>query len=224
MKKIYYFLTAGLIATFLFSFSTVQLQAQEEEEYYDDDEYYEDDEYYDDEYYDDEYYYDDELPPVKAVFVDVGIGSESLIIGHGPHGLSGAVGFRWSMVGLSLGIGGLTNDLPVQSPYTDQISGNTKLDTMSSLLVSVDAYYFYDYTKNLSFFANIGYCSISDSVLVYDYNTEAWYRNPTTPQVISTDGFTFGAGFQYVMSEYLFIGAGYHSKRGLYGQLSYYWR
>ncbi len=194
-----------LITAFSFLFA-VNLSAQEDD-YYDDDEYY----------YEDEYY---EEGTEKALIFDAGFG--------GAGGMSLGLGFRYSYASLMIGFAGFANDMPnyaVRPPQGIIISPNQPLpggyerESFTGLLVTADLAYHYQLNQEISAFGMIGYYSQQDSILARETSTGDYYRYA----VENTSGIAFGLGGDYGVSEWITLGLGYHTKRGVFARFSYRW-
>ncbi|OGU58517.1 MAG: hypothetical protein A2X64_01340 [Ignavibacteria bacterium GWF2_33_9] len=174
--------------------------------------------YQDDEYYEDEEAYVQE-GVVKAVNVDLGY--------FGPAGLSAAAGFRYWFASFTLGFSGIVNDIPnyalngyAQGIYqTKPLPANFDEKNYPALIVTGDFAYHYQILPKVSAFASLGFYSQSDTTLAWDYSND-WYYYWKTQK---SSGVAFGLGAEMDYQENLRIGLGYHTKRGIFARLSYYW-
>lgn len=168
-------------------------------------------------------YADDDFEPIKAIFIDVG---------GGGNGMSAALGFRYSFASLSVGLAGFTNKIPNYAltpptgvyfnPTQPLPSGYTE-DKHLGLIVSFDAGFHLDYFYPYTFFATVGYFTQQDSVLAKEVRIDGRSPNRYAYRVENTDGFAFGGGGNYQISDYVALGLGLHTKRGIYGQFVYTW-
>ncbi len=149
---------------------------------------------------------------MKSAFVDGGFGQGGMSLGFG---------FRYWNLGLSLGLSGIGKNLP---PHSQQwIMENEIQDryTYPSMWVTGDIYYFYDLNDEFTIFGNVGYGVGTDSILATKrgdtHQSKYFYRIENKSSV------TFGAGVQYFLQNQIGLGLGYHNKRGIYAQVSYYW-
>ncbi len=157
--------------------------------------------------------------PFKSIFMDIG--------GGGPAGLSAAVGFRYSFASLSIGIAGFAKDIPNYSTntYGVQINPSSALpsgyteDRYTALIVTGDAAFYLDYFKPVTLFGSIGFYSAQDSVLAKKITSDERYLWKTE----NKSGLCFGVGAVYPIADMIEIGAGYHTKRGVFARLTYYW-
>ncbi len=178
-----------------------------------------------DEYYDDEEEYYDEIPLPSEwshLWLD---------LGYGGSGVSAAIGYRYWFLGASLGVSGFSADIPrTASRYPGDNIDITSLPKKKypSNVVCGDVYGFYD-LKKITLYANFGYYSSIDTVLRFNPDNNAYYRDK--PETNS--GISWGFGAQYPLYlleadnkiyEQLTLGAGYHSKFGIYLSLDYRWR
>ncbi len=142
-------------------------------------------------------------------------------IGYDFNGMSLGFGFRYWNVGLSLGVSGVGKYLPEHSRQYLSIPDANERFTYPSIWVTADAYYFYDLNDAFTVFGNIGYGVGTDSVLATkkgETNGSKYILGAENKSSI-----TFGAGVQYFFPMQIGVGLGYHSKRGIYAQISYYW-
>lgn len=165
----------------------------------------------------DDYYGDyEELPPMKQLFLD---------LGFGPNGTGAGVGFRYSFFGFGLNLSGFAKSIPNYITYErlrpEDVYSTEKYPT---IILSIDGYLFYDIDDYFTLFGNIGLFTQGDSVLARKKSSESvasedlYFLNTD-----SSTGVSFGAGIQYLIWENVGLGAGYHSKKGIFAQLSYYW-
>lgn len=148
---------------------------------------------------------------MKNVFGDVG---------YGEGGVSFGLGFRYWDLGISVGMSGIGQSVP---PHNYYILATDVLETYKypTMWVVGDLYYFYDLNDEFTFFANVGYGVGADTVLATKKGetTGAKYYHKTE----NRSGVTFGAGIQYFIENQIGFGIGYHTRRGPYLQVSYYW-
>lgn len=148
-------------------------------------------------------------------------------LGYGPSKLSAAVGYRWWMFSASLGIAGFANDLPNYartSPTGVIISPNQPLpsgyeaDRYTSIDVFGDLGFHYDFYP-FSAFAMLGFYNAQDSILAKNIETGSRFRYATETK----SGMSFGLGGEYIYSDNITIGAGYHTRRGIFARFTYTW-
>lgn len=149
---------------------------------------------------------------MKSVFLDAG---------YDFNGASFALGFRYWNLGLSIGAAGLGATLPEHTNQFITLTDAKETFTYHSIWVTTDLYYFYDINDEFTAFANIGYGVGSDSLLATkrDENTGRKYILGSE----NHSSVTFGAGLQYFFQNQIGVAVGYHNKRGVYAQISYYW-
>lgn len=166
----------------------------------------------------DEYY-----PPVKGIFIDVGAGGD---------GMSANLGFRYSYFSVALGLVGFANTIPNYSltpPIGVIINPNQPLpngfeaDSYTGLIVTADAGFHFDYFYPYTVFATVGFFNQQDSVLAKDNSTGVTRGNKYFWRAENSLGLTFGLGGNYQINDYVALGLGYHTKRGVYGQFLYTW-
>ena len=159
------------------------------------------------------------LSPIKGVFADFSIGSEGFGIGAGA---------RYMFVGLNLGLTGLANSSPPyahQNPPGVNIIRNQPLppgyeeERFMSMMINGDLMFYMDYFEQFSFNASIGFYSKNDTILAKNTATGSRYIYNNETQ----SGLCFGIGAEYVLQDYLNVGAGYHTQRGVVVRLTYLW-
>jgi opacity protein-like surface antigen len=156
---------------------------------------------------------------MKAIHADVGY--------FGPAGLSAALGFRYWFASFTLGLSGLTSNIPNYSPYGYELGiyphsplpANYISKNYAALVVTGDFSFYYPVLKKVNVFGTLGFYSQQDSVLAWDITDDVYYfwRNK------KTSGFCFGAGAEFDYQDNLKLGIGYHTKRGLFARLAYFW-
>lgn len=155
----------------------------------------------------------------KAINLDVGFG--------GPAGVSAALGFRYWFGSFTFGLGGFANSMPNYSrnTYNVKIYPNNPLpagyseEKYGALVVTGDFGLHYDGFKPFSVFVLVGFYSQTDSVLAYDYKQDVRYFYHT----LTSSGLAFGFGGEYKLQDAIYVGLGYHTKRGVFAKLTYYW-
>jgi hypothetical protein len=161
----------------------------------------------------------DPMNPIKGVFADLSVGSNGFGIGAGA---------RYMFFGLNLGLTGLANSSPsyaFQYPAGVVINRNQPLpggyeeERFMSTMIHADLMLYFDYFESLSFNGSVGFYSKNDTILAKNITTGSRYiyRNETE------SGLCFGLGAEYVLNDYLNIGAGFHSQRGVAFRLTYLW-
>ena len=147
-------------------------------------------------------------------------------LGYGTRGLSAALGFRYGFLGVDLGLGGFTrSNIPNYNLYpTKEIPFPKNYDSTSypTLSVSFDLIYYYD-TGDFSFYGGVGYYSQSDTVLAKSLDQGNTYGTYFYKQVNKKSGFCFTLGGQYFISETIMVGLGYHTKKGVFAEVGYWW-
>jgi hypothetical protein len=161
----------------------------------------------------------EDLPPIYDVFANVG---------YGGFGWWGAVGMRYSFIGLSAGLSAMWKSIPNASSdnswiYQSHASvGNEK--NYTKMIFHTEASFYHDFNPKLSVFVSIGCFFQSDSIFAQKPITVS---NPDYTlyryKAKNSAGLCFGAGFQYFFENQFGIGIGYHTKNGFYMQGSYYW-
>lgn len=156
---------------------------------------------------------------IKAINGDIGY--------FGPAGLSLAAGFRYWFAGFTLGISGISKSIPNYALYDPSVPINPNLPlpngfdekSYPALIVTGDFTYYHQIVKQLTAFGSLGFYSQQDTVLAWDYTNNYYYYY----KHISKAGICFGIGGEYLYSENLNIGLGYHTKRGLFARITYFW-
>lgn len=194
----------ALVFTFLIMASV--LPSQEPSEFWEEDE-------------EESSYYYDESKTLKGFAFD---------LGYGLDGGSLAFGFRYGVLSAHMGFAGLLQFMPTYSftpPPGVRLNPNEPLPTgyseseYTGTSVFGDIGYHLAYLETLTFFANVGFYSQQDTVLARSPEG-TYYRYATR----SSDGITFGAGAEFVMSRWVRLAVGYHTKRGVFGRFTYTWR
>jgi opacity protein-like surface antigen len=143
-------------------------------------------------------------------------------LGFGANNLSTGLGFRYWHFGASIGLTGFTNTVPAFSypayNHPKPSGQNALTEKFTSLVVAGDVYYFHDFNK-FTVYANVGYFSQSDTVLVKDIDRGEYFYDSRE----SKSGMTFGGGLEYILSKWIAIGLGYHTKLGVTAQIGYRW-
>lgn len=159
------------------------------------------------------------LSPIKGVFADISVGGNGFGLG---------AGFRYSFIGLNLGLTGITNTSPTyahQLPVGVVINRNQPLpngyveESFLSAMFNADAVFYLDLLENFSFNAQVGYYAKNDSVLAKNVATGSKYIYTTRAE----SGICLGAGIEYVLQENINIGASFHSVRGVLFRFTYLW-
>lgn len=150
-------------------------------------------------------------------------------LGYGAFGVSAGLGYRYSFLGLSVGVAGLTNDVPAYSlipPNSQTIfSPNSPLPAgyeskkYYGLIVTGDLTGYYDLNEEFTLFGSVGIYAQQDSVLAVETKSDLKYFY----KVENSTGLCFGLGGSYAVSEWINLGLAYHTKRGLFAQIAYYW-
>lgn len=149
-------------------------------------------------------------------------------LGYTNHtGISAALGYRYWLFSLSIGLSGFANKIPPYSmdSYSVNINPMSPLpngyeeEKYGALLVTFDVGFHYDINENLGLFGSIGYYSATDTLLAYNYTKDIRYYY----KYYITDGIAFGAGADYFFSDNVKVGLGYHTRRGIFARLSYVW-
>lgn len=162
---------------------------------------------------------DDDYPPVKGVFLD---------IGYGPYELGAGAGLRYWMFSAEIWLGALSISTPnysLRSPQGETISQNNPLpdgyveDSYTTTVLGFDLGFHYDITPLWSVNAQVGYFSKTDTVLAKNLNDGVFYRYKHETE----SGMAFGAGAEYAFTDQIVMGAGYHSRRGVYLRGTYTW-
>lgn len=174
--------------------------------------------------YDDENAIENNPAPVlfakeKSIFGDIGY--------FGPGGLSVGVGVRYWFASLELGLSGFTKSVPNYSMYSYDvgISPSQPLpmgfeeDKYTKILVTGDLGFYVDILDPFILFASIGFYSQQDTILAKDVQEGYRYYY----KYYNSSGVAFGIGANYVLDDQFEIGLGYHTKRGVFARVTYYW-
>jgi opacity protein-like surface antigen len=156
---------------------------------------------------------------MKAIHADLGF--------FGPAGLSGALGFRYWFASFTLGLSGLMKDIPNYSTYgydlgiypQSPLPANYDAKSYPALIVTGDFSFYYEVVKKVTGFGSIGFYSQQDTVLAWDFTDDVYYfwKNK------KSSGVCFGLGAEFDYNESMKVGLGYHTKRGLFARLTYFW-
>ena len=151
----------------------------------------------------------------------------NLDLSYGSGGPGGALGVRYRFLGVAISATGFANDIPKTVP---RISGNTS-DLMEksypSNTVCGDVYGYYD-LEEISLFANLGFYSSVDSVLLFDSEELIYYKKGA----VTNGGVCWGLGAQmpliFINEDNLYLeqlvgGVGFHSRLGVYVRIAYRW-
>ena len=157
----------------------------------------------------------------KAFFLDAGYGANKFGFG---------LGVRYWNLGFAFGVAGLGESIPsYQRNWGDNkvITPETAVNqkSYSSIHVMTDLYYFYDINDDFTAFVNLGFGVGSDSILA---NHKDYLNTPYQDRLFplgsdSKTGINFGLGIQYFLEQWIGFGLGYHSRRGVYAQINYFW-
>ncbi|MEN6295256.1 MAG: hypothetical protein ABFD61_03895 [Chloroherpetonaceae bacterium] len=177
-----------------------------------------------DDQFDDENVTDASTVPVffakeKSVFGDIGY--------FGPGGLSLGVGVRYWFASLELGLSGFAKSIPNYSMYSSEVQiyptqplpNGYEEDKYSKIIVTGDLAFYLDRLDPFIIFASVGFYSQQDSILAKNIQTGDRYYY----KYYNTSGASFGLGVNYVYSDQFQIGLGYHTKRGVFARVTYYW-
>lgn len=169
--------------------------------------------------------YENELEETEPTGKLMGVNAD---LGYfGPAGLSLGAGFRYWFAGFTLGISGLMNDIPNYSTYgyDEGIYANSPLPpnydgkSYPALIVTGDFSFHYEVIKKVTAFGSIGFYSQQDTVLAWDFTDDVYYYWKYTKK----SGVCFGLGADFDYSDILKVGLGYHTKRGLFARITYFW-
>lgn len=151
----------------------------------------------------------------------------NLDLGYGSYGLGAAAGFRYSFLSLTVGIAGFANDIPnyasippqgvIITPHQPLPTGYVE-DKYEALMFTVDLAYNYD-IEDFTIYGSLGYFTAQDSVLAKNINTNDRYSY----KVENSSGISVGLGGYYSLNEWICLGLGYNTKRGIFGQFVYTW-
>lgn len=155
----------------------------------------------------------------KSIFGDIGY--------FGPGGLSVGVGVRYWFASLELGLSGFTKSVPNYSmnSYDVGISPSQPLpsgyeeDKYTKILVTGDLGFYVDILDPFILFASVGFYSQQDTILAKEIQTGYHYYY----KYYNSSGVAFGVGANYVWDDQFEIGLGYHTKRGVFARITYYW-
>ncbi|MFH1049764.1 MAG: hypothetical protein V1779_02400 [bacterium] len=151
----------------------------------------------------------------------------NLDLGYGSSGPGGALGFRYRFLGLGISATGFATDIPKTSPQQSGNQSNLQQKSYPGNTVCGDFFGYYD-LEEISLFANIGFYSSIDSVLLWDPEKRLYYRHG----VVNQGGICFGFGAQMPLLflnedndylEQIVGGIGYHSQIGVYLRIAYRW-
>jgi len=155
----------------------------------------------------------------KSIFGDIGY--------FGPGGLSLGVGARYWFASLELGLSGFAKSVPNYSmnSYDVKITPSQPLpagyveDKYTKILVTADLGFYVDILDPFIIFASVGFYSQQDTILAKEFNSDVRYYY----KYYNSSGVAFGVGANYVLNDVFEIGLGYHTKRGVFARVTYYW-
>lgn len=147
---------------------------------------------------------------------------------YSEHGFGASLGVRWRFIGASIGLAGFLNNIPNYQTYIPQGVGITpgkplpdgwEEASYTRALTTFDVDFYTDIAAPVTLTASVGYFARSDSILAHNLSVDTyyWYRYN------SESGFTLSAGAEYPVSRNFSLGAGYHSQKGGYLRLVYFW-
>lgn len=148
-------------------------------------------------------------------------------ISYGSSGPGGALGFRYSYFGFGISATGFASDIPRTSPQQSSNQNDLQEKKYPGNTVCGDFYGYYDLDE-FSLFANIGFYSSVDSILLWDSKEKLYYRHGTE----ITSGICWGFGAQMPLTflnednvylDQLIGGVGYHSRLGVILRIAYRW-
>lgn len=150
---------------------------------------------------------------LKTILFDLGYWHESMSMGFG---------FRYSNFGAMMGLANFTNKLPGYDNTILPESSVGYTEKHRSLTISFDAYYFHNIYDNLDAYANIGFASGADSILARSNSPQAddelhRYKSENFTHI------TCGFGVDYYLAKWLSLGLGFHTERGVFFRLGYFW-
>ncbi|MGQ9819619.1 MAG: hypothetical protein ACUVQ1_06825 [Candidatus Kapaibacteriales bacterium] len=150
-------------------------------------------------------------------------------LGYGKLKLSAAGGLRFWNIGVSLGLAGFATSKPKYiyptstPPYTLPKEYEREEYKFTYVLVTTDFHYFFDISDDFTISPSLGFFVQQDSVLArskrQNDNGQLYFLGKT----INSTGVNFGAAIDYFYSDIITIGIGYHTKRGFFLRIGYYW-
>lgn len=151
----------------------------------------------------------------KLVFFDAGYGTRNLSFG---------LGFRYSFIGASLSLAGIAASTPHATYHGIVYPKTFTTETYPSTTVSFDLIGYYDW-NDFSFFGMLGYYTQADSLFdkSLEDNTFGYYFFHQPLASLNKSGISLGLGAQYYLTEAIEVGIGYHTKKGAFLQIGYYW-
>lgn len=165
--------------------------------------------------------YEEQAPVglMKGLHADLGY--------FGPAGLSAGIGFRYWFASFTLGFSGLMKDIPNYSTYgydlgiypNSPLPSNFYEKSYAAFIVTGDFSFYYQLLPKVTGFGTVGFFSQQDSVLAKEYDDDVYYFW----KVKKSSGLCFGLGAEFDYEENLKVGLGYHTKRGLFARLTYFW-
>ncbi len=155
---------------------------------------------------------------IKSVFGEVGYGSLKW---------SGALGFRFWNLGISMGLAGFSASkpryiypskdypLPKQYEYEEY--------KFTYILVTTELYYFWEIFDDFIITPSLGFYVQQDSVLARSLRDNDYGLLYYLGKTENKTGITFGLGIDYYYSDDMVVGLGYNYRRGLFARIAYYW-
>lgn len=150
-------------------------------------------------------------------------------LGYGKLKLSAAGGLRFWNVGVSFGLTGFANAKPKYiypsntSPYTLPKEYEREEYKFTYILVTTDFYYFFDISDVLTISPSFGFFVQQDSVLVRSIRQNDYGQLYFFGKALNSIGVNIGFAIDYFYSDIITVGIGYHTRRGIFLRIGYYW-
>lgn len=150
-------------------------------------------------------------------------------LGYGKLKTSAAVGFRFWNVGVSMGLAGFSASKPKYiyptntPPYTMPKEYQREEYKFTYILVTTDIHYFFDVFEDFTISPSFGFYVQQDSVLARSTRQEDFGQLYHLGRTVNSTGINFGFSVDYYYSDILTIGIGYHTRRGVFLRVGYYW-
>lgn len=150
-------------------------------------------------------------------------------LGYSKLKLSAAGGLRFWNVGVSIGLAGFANPKPKYiyptntPPYTLPKEYEREEYKFTFVLVTTDFHYFLDIFDDFTISPSFGFFVQQDSVLVRSKRQSDYGQLYFFGKTVNSTGVNFGLAIDYFYSEMITVGIGYHTRRGIFLRIGYYW-
>lgn len=145
-------------------------------------------------------------------------------LGYGKLKLSAAGGFRFWNVGVSIGLAGFANPKPKYTSTNTLPKDYEREDyKFTHVLVTTDFHYFFDISDDFTISPSFGFFVQQDSVLARSKRQNDYGQLYFLGKTVNSTGVSFGFALDYFYSDLITAGIGYHTRRGIFLRIGYYW-